>query len=116
MEERGVISSVIHLISQRLCCVHALQEVESCDHSDAKDRRLSHPRRKHNQILKLEGSVPSKLSEFAGWYFRVYVRVHLLRRECSTRGSVGWLSAHWIGGEGGGFKKLREVGSPLIYP
>ena len=48
------------------------------------------------------GCVPSGLSEYAGWYFRVYVRVHLLRRESPTRG--GWLSTHWVGDEGGRFK------------
>ena len=55
--------------------------------------------------------VPSRLSEYAGWYCRVYVRVHLLRRESSTRGWVGQLSTHWVGGEGDGFKKLWEVGN-----
>ena len=30
-----------------------------------------------------------KLSEYAAWYFRVYVRVHVLRRESFAR---GWLS------------------------
>ena len=29
-------------------------------------------------------SVPQRLSEYAGLYFRVYVSVHLLRRKSST--------------------------------
>ena len=37
------------------------------------------------------GGLPSRLSEYAGWYFWVYVLVHRLRRESSTR---GWL---WVG-------------------
>ena len=32
------------------------------------------------------------LKEYAGWYFRVYVHVRLLRRECSTR---GWVDFGW---------------------
>ena len=37
------------------------------------------------------GGVPSKLSEYDSWYFRAYLHVRLLRRECSTRGLEGWL-------------------------
>ena len=36
-----------------------------------------------------EGCVPSRPSEYAGRYFRVYVRVHLLGRASSTRGWGG---------------------------
>ena len=36
--------------------------------------------------------VPSRLKEHAGWYFRVYVRVRLLRR--ASRGEGGWLPIH----------------------
>ena len=39
------------------------------------------------------GGVPSRLREYAGWYFRVYVRVHLSRGEPSAWG--------WRGGGGG---------------
>ena len=46
-----------------------------------------------------------------GWYFRVVGRVHLLRRE-STRGWVGWLSTHWVGGEEGGFRNRWAACSP----
>ena len=42
--------------------------------------------------------------------------VRLLRMEFSTRESVGWLSTHGVGGEGGRFKQMREAGSPLSYP
>ena len=50
-----------------------------------------------------------------GWYFWVYARVPLLRRESSTHGQVGWLHTRWVRGEEGKFKKLREVGSLLSY-
>ena len=58
-----------------------------------------------------EGGAPSTLSEYAGWYFWVYVLVGLLRGECSTQGWGGWLSTHWVGGEEGGFKKKCERGA-----
>ena len=38
------------------------------------------------------GSVPHRLSAYAGWCFWVYVRVRLSSRESSTRGWLGWLS------------------------
>ena len=45
------------------------------------------------------GALQQRLSECAGWYFRVHVFVHLLRRDPSTRGwGVGL--AHWVWGEG----------------
>ena len=34
------------------------------------------------------------LNRYANWYFRLYVRVHLLSREFSTHGKVGWLPTH----------------------
>ena len=40
--------------------------------------------------------VPSTLNEYAGWNFRVYVRVRLLGRESSTCG-WGGLGAHTWG-------------------
>ena len=46
-----------------------------------------------------------------GWWFRVYVCVHLLRRQLSARGLVGWLSTHWVGGEGGVFKNCERCGA-----
>ena len=33
-----------------------------------------------------------------------------------SRGCEVGLSTHWVRGEEGGFKKLREVGGPLSYP
>ena len=45
-------------------------------------------------------SVPWRLNEYAGWSFRVCVRVRLLRRESFTCGWGGWLSGHWGGGGG----------------
>ena len=57
------------------------------------------------------GGVPKMLKGYASWYFWVYARVRLLRRESSTCGQVGGLPTRWVGGETGRFKKLREVGS-----
>ena len=51
--------------------------------------------------LRVCGGEPSKLGQCAGWYFRVPVLVHLLTRECSTRGWLVWLSTRWVGGKGG---------------
>ena len=62
------------------------------------------------------GGVPQGLNEYAGWYFRVYGLVRLLRRESSMRGQVGWLSTHWVGGEGVRIQKKMRVGSPLSEP
>ena len=59
------------------------------------------------------GGMPSRLSEYAGWYSQVAALVHVLRRESSTRGwGGGGLSTHGVGVKGGGFQKLRELGSP----
>ena len=55
-----------------------------------------------------------KAKEYAGGYFRVYVRVRLLR-ESFTRGMGGLvvhpLSTHWVRGAGGGFKKCQRWGA-----
>ena len=48
------------------------------------------------------GGEPKRRNGYVGWYFRVYVRVRLLRRESSTRGWGGGLSRHQVGGGGGG--------------
>ena len=56
------------------------------------------------------GGVPSRLNEYAGWYFQVYARVRLLRRQSSTCGSLGWVPTHWDGSQEGGFKKTARGG------
>ena len=48
------------------------------------------------------GGVPSRLSEYASWCVQVYVRVCLLRRECSWIRVWGGGSTNWIGGPGRG--------------
>ena len=79
---------------------------------------------KHHICLRLNlfktsgggGGCHKGFKEYAGWYFQVHVRVHLLRRVSSTCGHVGWLSPQWGWGEDGGFKKKkRKVGSLLGY-
>ena len=45
------------------------------------------------------GGVPYRLNKDPGCRSRVYVRVRLLRRACTTCGEVGWVPAHWVGGE-----------------
>ena len=64
----------------------------------------------------LKGGVPSRLKECAGWYFRVYTRVRLLRRDSSPRGSVGWLRTRWVGGEESGFQTPARGGQPAWPP
>ena len=50
--------------------------------------------------------LPSRLSEYASWYFRLYARVHLLGGilHCGGGGGGGWLSTHQhcLGGRGAG--------------
>ena len=55
------------------------------------------------------------LYEYDGWYFRVYVRLRLLRREYATRGWVGWLPA-LLGGLRGEGSKIARRGSPFMMP
>ena len=68
-----------------------------------------------------QGVAPSRLKESASWYFQVYIRVRLLRRNSSNHGSVGWLPPHWVGGEEGNFKNTARGGfscqnMPVMMP
>ena len=63
------------------------------------------------------GGVPSRPRESAGWCFRVYVLVHILRRESSRRGlgNGGGGGCPPVGlGEGGGFKSCEGWGGPVM--
>ena len=53
--------------------------------------------------------VPQRLNEDAGWYFRVYVRGHLL-------GTRGWVPTHWVRGEPGGGLQLVRCGRATVAP
>ena len=59
------------------------------------------------------GRGASRLSEYAGWRFRVYVRVRLRRRGCAVRGWGGWSSTGRAWGVEGARSRNGDVGGPL---
>ena len=73
--------------------------------------------KKVQQYQELGRGAPEKLSEYAGWYFRVYAGVCILRMESSTCRWVGWVPTRrapetftWGLGGGGG------LGAPFPAP
>ena len=66
------------------------------------------------EVVVFWKDAPSRLKEYAGWYFPVYVHVHLLRRESCTHGLGDGGKFGWLAVVHGGLG--LEKSSPATHP